>query len=122
MRLVDILHQHPPFDAPSGMVEALLATGKVEVYKEPIFNGKKATSKESHVTQFQIRDGAIVDDYQHPPFIWYSCCLCGSGQITGPTGKTMVFHQPPFGHVSYVPLEMQKEFIAARKCWERRNR
>ena len=137
MRLIDKEHKHPAFDAPSGMAAALLATGTVEVYKStpgdvradallvsaPLNGKRQITCKEDHVVHFQVVKGPQVDDVKFPPEIHYSCAICGNGQITGKNSQQgKVFHHPPFGHVSYVPLALQKEFIAERKEYDRKRR
>jgi hypothetical protein len=114
MRLVDKLHKHPPFDCASGMASALLATGTVEVYKEP-------EKPISHVIKFVAREGAVVDDGRLPPEIHWHCSICGPGQFQGPNShKQNVYHHPPKGFVQEVPSDVAVAFIKLRKDWERR--
>ncbi len=125
MRLVDIGHKHPPFDVASGLAAALLATGTVEVYVAPIFNvgGVEATKAGKHITHFQVQVGRIVEDFQYPPFLRYSCSDCGSGTIEGPNAhKQKIHHQPPKPFAQEVPGDVAVAFIAMRKAYDKRKK
>ena len=114
MRLIDKEHKHPPFDCASGMAAALLATGAVEVYKDP-------TPSVKHITNFAVREGDRVEDTILPPFIAWHCSVCGPGRISGKEAhKGKVNHVPPNGFVQEIPADVQRDFVALRKRWERR--
>jgi hypothetical protein len=122
VKLIDKEHKHSAFDVASGLAEALLKTGTVEVYKEPTFNVQHSLVGD-HTTEFQCREGDIVEDFQNPPFIFYACRSCGQGRITGPTAhNSKVFNQPPKGFAQSIPGDVAIAFISMRKAYDKRGK
>ena len=112
MKLQDKLHKYEPFDCASGMAEALLATGTVEVYVPPV-------KIVHHHTIFQVSVGKIIDDTQEGPFILYNCDICGGGRMEGPTAQNLkVYHKPPNGFAQEVPGDVKVQYIKLRRQWE----
>jgi hypothetical protein len=79
MRIQDVEHKFGPFDKSSAEGAYLISTGKFEKYVPP-YNAPVPDLK------WFAAPGERIEDTQWPPFIGYSCGVCGSkGRISGPS-------------------------------------
>src|SRR5712672_4218228 len=115
MKIVDVQEKHQPFDVASGLAESLIAQGThkqfIKLDPAPLPN-----------TRWSVREGDRVEDYIHPPQIWYSCSSCGNkGFMEGPN----CHRTQKFFHClvqEQVPPAVQQQYADLRKAWEKRFR
>jgi len=110
MKLVDKSRKHPPFDAPSGLAEALIAAGTAEKYEEPAPK-KLPPDTEWRVVREPMRcnDGVSFNS----SYISARCHTCQQAiQMSGPTcHRTQQFRH--CGIAESVPDNIAREYTKA---------